>query len=117
MAIVIGAIIVIFAAFGVVYLVHQVEQTYTGKIGDMEKEIEKLNQRVVGLEDAKKSRNPYLTNVGLEDAIALALDLEKTVEYAGLRNRYLKDILRKIRTDPGRYDEDAPNSKRDFGGL
>lgn len=110
--------VIILATLGVGLLLGRIIARYENMIENMKRGLEDQSKRLEELEKtARKSRNPYLTNVGLEDAIALALDLEKTVEYASLRNRYLKDILRKIRTDPGSYDEDRPNGKREIGDL
>ena len=109
---------IILAAFIVGWLLRHIVARYENTIDALKRGLAEQAKRLEELENAaRKSRNPYLTNVGLEDAIALALDLEKTVEYAGLRNRYLKDILRKIRTDPNGYDEDRPNGKREIGDL
>jgi len=77
--------------------------------------IQKLQQEIDDLKKAAntKSRNPYLTNCGLEDAFSVADDVRRSIEYANLRSKVIQDILRKIHTDPNGYDEDRPNSKRE----
>lgn len=99
--------LIVVAACGLMCLFHH-----------MEVELLNLHARLNELEAAQKSkvRNPYMTNIGIEDAIAIVLDLKNTAEYADLRSKTLHEILRQIRTDPTNYNDDRPNGKRDIGG-
>jgi len=74
-----------------------------------------LHKRLTEMESCRKNHNPYLTNVGLEDGIATALDLEQTIQYANIRNQVLLSTLQQIRSNPAHYDEDRPNNKRPIG--
>ncbi len=80
-------------------------------------EIETLKNRLSELETGKKTRNSYLTNSGLEDSVAVLLDAQQTIEYLAIRNKQAADILRQIRSDPGGYNEDLPNGKKNFNNF
>ncbi|MEN6624259.1 MAG: hypothetical protein ABFD50_22270 [Smithella sp.] len=71
-----------------------------------------LERRVHELEEAKHARNPYRTNVGLEDTIASLLDIQQNTEYINSRLNQARGILGQIRSNPDSYDEDRPNGKR-----
>lgn len=117
-------LVAVFGIFVAGWLLHEITSSYSQMIDDLKRGLaeqsEKLSAQAKRLDEleqsAKKSRNPYLTNAGIEDAIAVALDVEQTAHYLDTRNRVLQSILRKIRTDPSGYDEDRPNGKKQIGG-
>lgn len=109
---------IILAALVAGLLLGRIIACYEHKIEDLERDLADQAKRLEELETAaRKSRNPYLTNIGLEDAFAIADDVRRSAEYANQRSRMIQDILRKIRTDPGNYDENRPNGKREIGDL
>lgn len=78
-------------------------------------QIHDLAGKVDKLSESQRTRNPYRTNDGLEDAIAVALDVLQQSraerEYEDYRINQLRAILGQIRTDPDGYDSDQPNRK------
>lgn len=91
------------------------QEVLAEKLNAAVQKTDELTQRLTDMESGKRSRNPYLTNVGLEDGIATALDIEQTIQYANIRNQVLLRTLQQIRRDPSTYDEDRPNNKRPIG--
>jgi hypothetical protein len=82
--------------------------------GKKVQKITDLNRRLKKIEDSAgdgRVRNPHLTNAGIEDAIAVLLDVLQNREVEDLRLKQASDILRQIRANPGSYDEDRPNQK------
>lgn len=78
-----------------------------------------LEHRVKILEASKVTRNPHLTNSGIEDAIAILRNLKEEQEESTARQAYInkrieqaEGILKQIRSDPSSYDEDQPNGKK-----
>lgn len=60
-------------------------------------------------------RNPYRTNNGLEDAMAIVHDAvwqaDATLDYVRSRMRQVDKTLQTIRSEPDRYDSEQPNQK------
>ncbi|MDI6770131.1 MAG: hypothetical protein QMD04_10720 [Anaerolineales bacterium] len=75
-----------------------------------------IERRIERLEEAQKTRNPYRTNDGLEDAMAIIHDAvwqaDATLDYVRSRMRQVGSTLKTIRSNPDRYDSDKPNGKR-----
>lgn len=78
-----------------------------------------LEKRVKGLEDCKHKRLPYNTAAGLEDALAVTLDLlrhsaEIDLEQSALQKRAetLSSILKQVRGGPDAYDPEKPAGPR-----
>ena len=75
-----------------------------------------IERRISRLEEAQRTRNPYRTNDGLEDAMAIVHDAvwqaDATLDYVRARMRQVGSTLKTIRTNPDRYDSDKPNGKR-----
>lgn len=71
-----------------------------------------LSQKITRLEQAQKHRLPYKVNDGLEDALAVLLELQSEQDYLSARMQQAHKILSVLRGDPDGYDSDAPNTKR-----
>ena len=78
-----------------------------------------LEKRISALEDCKQKRLPYNTAAGVEDGLAVGLDLlrnsaEAELELGALRQRAekLMEILRAVRGGPENYDPEKPAGKR-----
>lgn len=75
-----------------------------------------MKNRIAKLEQAKQARNPYGTNDGLEDAMAIAHDTIwqslDTIQYLQFRAAQIDDILKTIRTNPDKYDAEKVSKKR-----
>lgn len=73
-----------------------------------------------GLENkALKNSNPrhtYSTLAGIEDALAIALDilneLKVTLEYLTARMMQLQDVLKTLRSGPNSYNQNRPSGRR-----
>lgn len=78
--------------------------------------IASIEARLDRLEQANKTRNPYRTNEGLEDAMAIVHDAvwqaDATLDYVRARMRQVGSTLKTIRSNPDRYDSDQPNAKK-----
>lgn len=113
--VVIIMVVIILAALIVGWLLRNIVARYENTIDALQRGQADQSKRLEELENAaRKSRNPYLTNVGLEDAIAIALDVQDKTNYLETRNQVLQDVLKRIRTDPNSYDENRPNGKREI---
>lgn len=83
----------------------------------MASELTYLRDRVNKLEDAQsqKRRNPYRTDDGIEDAMAIVHDVvwqsAATLNYVKDRSERIDNILKTVRVDPDSYDPDQPNGK------
>jgi hypothetical protein len=85
----------------------------------MSSELTYLRDRVNKLEDAQsqnaKRRNPYRTDDGIEDAMAIVHDVvwqsAATLNYVKDRSERIDSILKTVRVDPDSYDPDQPNGK------
>lgn len=104
MAQLIIAFLIMLAAFLGGYLVHAIKCAYENDMNDLARNLELVNQRLdesvkqnyefeKRLDAVKGSRNPYLTNAALEDAIAIAMDNRANLEYQDIRLRQLMTVL------------------------
>lgn len=96
----------------------------TNKLNEREIELAQMKAQLEEMKScARRKHNPYQTNAGLEDAIAVLMDAKEAKEVADLfykqKATYLDvrlesamSALRKIRQDPSSYDMEAPNGKR-----
>ncbi len=75
-----------------------------------------MQERLAKLEEAKRTRNPWPTNDGLEDAMAVlndaAWNASETLNYIQTRTAQALDILKTVRSCPDQYDPDQPNQKQ-----
>ena len=111
-------LIIILGIFTAGWMLHLITSEHSQATAKMQRELESLSRRLKDLEEAAaKKRNPYRTDVGLEDAIAQLLDIKNTLDYADIRSTALHGVLKQIRSNPGSYNEDAPNGKREIGGT
>jgi len=82
--------------------------------------IERMKKLVYELIDALKNNSPkrhtHRTEAGIEDAIAVALDVlqeyQASQKYTEARISQLTDILTITREGPHSYDPDRPNGKK-----
>jgi outer membrane murein-binding lipoprotein Lpp len=83
-------------------------------------DLQSLQMRIAALEAAAKTRNPYRTNDGLEDAMAIVHDAvwqaDATLDYVRARMRQVDQTLKTIRSEPNSYDSERPNQKIARGG-
>lgn len=89
------------------YIIHAA----LSKIDDLETKNENLEKRVTALE-GRKSRNPMLTDVGLEDTNAVLMDVQQTLDYLDARTQQARSIIAQIRSNHSKYDENMPNGKK-----
>ncbi len=103
---------------GVILIMVALFLTYLA--GGIKAEIKDHRRRIKKLEDSANNdgrvKNPHLTNAGIEDAIAVLLDVLQNREVEDLRLKRASEILRQIRSNPGAYNEDRPNGKRNWMG-
>lgn len=86
------------------------------RLSDLEAESLEQQRLIDRLEAEADRRQPkrhtHATAAGLEDAIAVSIDLIReykvTQEYTAQRIRQLQDILKTVRSGPLAYDEDRP---------
>ncbi len=76
-----------------------------------------LERRVTELEDCQKKRLPYATAAGVEDAIAVSLDVVRQFQEGKLRAEQMLEILRLVRGGPEGYDPERPAGKRPGGSV
>lgn len=85
-------------------------------VRQMRDEMRALSAKIDQVEASHKARNPYRTNDGLEDAMAIIHDAtwqaEATLDYVHARMRQVDQTLKIIRSDPDSYDSEQPNQKR-----
>lgn len=74
--------------------------------------LREIKREITSLKESQRTRLPYKVADGLEDAIAVALDLQAEIELLQTRNVQLAGILRTLRGNPSEYDSDKPNGKR-----
>lgn len=82
-------------------------------------EVAEQKQRLEDMERAlsnltEKRRNPYLTDVGLEDTNAVLMDIQEKLDYLDARTKAARQIIGQIRRNPSEYDENAANTKKWF---
>lgn len=81
---------------------------------------EKIRDQAAELENLKKQldrrAHTYSTAAGLEDAIAIDLDLAlnaaRTLQYIETRSGQLRDVLAILRQSPHSYDANRPAGRR-----
>lgn len=77
--------------------------------------VQSLSEKLEKLEESQKNRNPYRTNEGLEDAMAIIHDsvwqADATLDYVRSRMRQVNTTLQTIRANPDHYDPNQPNRK------
>jgi len=79
-------------------------------------QITMLEERIATLEEAQATRLPHRGAAGIEDALAVLLDLERSIDDEQLDIQARKQrisramrILQIVRKDPDGYDIDEPN--------
>ncbi len=78
--------------------------------------IRELQHRLDEIQDERKTRrHTYATGAGLEDAIAVTIDLLIKQKADQARTESLLEILRQVRQGPHAYDQDRPAGKRPEG--
>lgn len=114
-AIALGAVITL-AAFAL-YSADQAAKTTAQTVNDLTKSNAAQAVKIQELENQIRGRaHTYATANGLEDAIAVDLDLAlqaaRTLEYIQVRSEHLRKILGAIRSSPHAYDADRPAGRR-----
>lgn len=61
---------------------------------------------------ATTQRHTHKTAAGIEDALAITIDLEMEIEILFARIGNLTNVLRRLREGPHSYDEDRPAGQR-----
>ncbi len=83
----------------------------TEKVKVLEIERESLNERIKALENEGPKRHTHYTAAGLEDVLAIAIDLleeyASSQRYTSARTSQLYSALKKIREGPHAYPIDA----------
>ncbi|PKN83353.1 MAG: hypothetical protein CVU46_17185 [Chloroflexi bacterium HGW-Chloroflexi-8] len=91
-------------------------QRLINEFNSMKQTVANLTEKLERLENSSKTRNPYRTNDGLEDAMAIIHDVvyqaDATLDYVRSRSKQTNKILQMIRSDPDKYNPDAPNRKK-----
>jgi hypothetical protein len=83
---------------------------------NLERRITHIEEEVKQLKDRRRHPNP--TADGLEDALAICLDVlqeyDASRQYTQARMRQVGDVLKIVRNDPHGYREE-PNQKKPYG--
>jgi uncharacterized protein YoxC len=91
-------------------------QKVVGEFTQMKNSLEKLTEKIDRIEKSQTNRNPYRTNDGLEDAMAIIHDTvwqaDATLDYVRARMKQVNTTLKTIRSDPDKYNPDKPNQKK-----
>ena len=74
-----------------------------------------LERRVTELEGCQKKRLPYATAAGVEDGIAVCLDVVRQFQDGKLRAEQMLAILQQVRGGPENYDPERPAGPRPDG--
>ncbi len=84
----------------------------TVDLAEQKQRLEDMEQALSNL--TEKRRNPYLTDVGLEDTNAVLMDIQEKLDYLDARTKAARQIIGQIRRDPSAYNENEANTKRWF---
>ena len=100
------ALLILLAKAAGIYLGWQGRKMFERQ-QSMEKQIEELTEIV------KRRKLPYPVQAGLEDAIAIAIEIidrqQAERAYEETRTNQLANRLRQVRSHPQRYDVDQPD--------
>jgi hypothetical protein len=94
-------------------------QAVADQLTQAKAEREALYRQIDELKAAGPKRHTYSTTAGLEDALAIAIDViteyDASRKYTEARISQLRDALAKVREGPHAYDPDKPAGKRSNG--
>lgn len=80
------------------------------------KQLRSTDDRLRELEKAGQKRHTHATIAGLEDALAVSLDIirenESSKKYTDARLSQLNGILQELRSGPNNYDQNKPAGRR-----
>lgn len=109
-------IVIALSALGIGTLAGSALQKAIHAYRDTRATLARLESKIDQLELKGNRRNPYRTNDGLEDAMAIVHDAvwqaDATLDYVRARMRQVDKTLQTIRTDPDSYNSEQPNQKR-----
>lgn len=108
--------ILVFLALVLGTIIGSMLQRVASEYQAMKNSIQALSEKIEKLEKSHKNRNPYRTNEGLEDAMAIIHDsvwqADATLDYVRARMRQVNTTLQTLRANPDQYDPDQPNGKK-----
>ncbi len=87
---------------------------FGGLLVRTEHQIRSLQRQLDELKNLPK-RHTYSTAAGLEDAIAVLIDIRTRRHAEDIRLSQATEILRQVRSGPQNYDQDRPAGKRPEG--
>ena len=98
------------------YLIGVSVQKVASRFEAMQKKINELTEKLDRIETKSTHRNPYRTNDGLEDAMAIIHDTvwqaDATLDYVRSRMKQVNETLKTIRSNPDKYNNERPNQKK-----
>lgn len=106
--VIMAAVIVALSAWLVIHLVGNLER----RLNEIERNHE---ARIAEVEQDLRKRHTHRTEAGIEDALAVGIDLLIKQRADQARTEQLLDILRLVREGPHKYDPDRPAGKRPEG--
>ncbi len=83
-----------------------------GLIVHIQARLRAIEKQVAEMQPPSNKRHTYPTNAGLEDALAVLLDIQFRRDAETARLNQAMDILRQVRSGPHAYDQDRPAGKR-----
>jgi hypothetical protein len=111
----IGSILVI-ALENITRHIWQDQETARKERNDLSGRIIELEKEVIELKEAGPKRHTHSTLAGIEDALAIAIDVlneyAESQRFAQVRMTQLQNVLKTVRSDPNGYDQDKPAGLR-----